>query len=115
MEVGLSAFRALNSYEKAIINDSDAAVSEEIDIKLWKNGIYPQIDRLRKQIASSTDVHEKKQLSGQLDSIILANLGRIDGLIELLPENSPKRILFKLYLYSGDLRKEQGFWLSHYS
>ena len=96
----------MNSYEQAIINDTNAAITGDIDIKLWKNGIYPQIDRLRKQIASSTEVNEKKQLSGQLDSIILANLGRLDGLIEELTETqSPKRILFKLYFYSGDLRK----------
>lgn len=99
----------LESFEVALVEDPSRAVQEDLDVKLWRHLLYPQIDASRKAIASSTQLEQKKLLSEQLDSAILSYLGRLDFILERLngveASEAVKRIRLRLTLYCGDLRK----------
>lgn len=93
-----------------MLKDPERAVQEELDLRLWRHLVYPRIDRIRKTIASTSQVADKKHLSEQLDSMILSYLGRLDLILERLKTveaaNEARRTLcLNLTLYTGDLRK----------
>ncbi len=99
----------------ALVEDSSRAVQEDLDLKLWRLLLYPQIDAARKAIASALNLEAKIMFSEKLDSMILSYLGRLDFILERFKgafevTEAVKRIRLRLTLYCGDLRKR----LRHY-
>lgn len=123
-----------------MLSDSTSAVNEQLDVKLWRSVLYPQIDYIRRQIMTSKDEAIKIQLSQQLDTILLTHSGRLSHLISHLlgeernqiaassnlfldeefaggdlEEEMKKKLLFKLFSYSGDLRKTNYLLINYYN
>ncbi len=93
------------------MEDSGRAAQEDLDLKLWRDLIYPKIDTLRKEIAYSKNLEAKKSISEELDALILAHLGYFDYMLSRLrcldSNEAVKRIRLRFTLYCGDLRKKR--------
>lgn len=87
---------------------------------MWRNIIYPQIDYIRIQLSTSKDEDVRRNLSQQLDTIILGHLGRIGHMISCFTEgkreafesgaflnnefnDKQRKLLVWLLTFSGDL------------
>lgn len=111
--------------ETLLAGFNDTTCSDQLDqlaIKMWRNIMYPQIDYIRRQLTASKDDNERRNLSHQLDTIILGHLGRLGHLIscftagkrELFDSGAffigefgetQKKLIVKLLTFSGDLGK----------
>ena len=111
----------LDAIEEAILGeDPEIIIQDQLEIKMWRNVIYPQIDFIRRQLTSPKDDSDRSFLAQHLDTIILSHLGRLGHLISCLTqgkrekfesgafleeefEKNLRRLVVKLLTFSGDL------------
>ena len=124
MNIFYAYFSVLDHIEEALLSSFISKVlddnCDQLALKMWRNIIYPQIDYIRRQLTTSKDENERRNLAQQLDTVILAHLGRIGNLIANFTagkrdkfdsgaflieyyEESQRKLLVRLFTFSGDL------------
>lgn len=124
LNIKFHVFSVLDHVEEALLAGFyDSACCEQLDqitVRMWRNVMYPQIDYIRRQLTTFKDETELRNLSQQLDTLILGHLGRLGHLISCFTagkrdlfekgafligefENYQSKLIVKLLTFSGDL------------